>query len=192
MHAPIHSVLWMDGAGSPSCDIWWTTASLCGKSLMYSTPCLCSDSIDMCFGWRNSQISLLRGCEKWKSWHGFSLTHSIVLHFTVYLTSRQGPRPHLFLLSVWIFIEILHQPDCLPTCVLHLRKCKFITHARYLSYVHILLLSLSLPQFLQLSQLTAAMFLFSLAGKHADKLNIVSFYMHGGIWYQTHTWDNSH
>lgn len=74
--------------------------------------------------------------------------------------------------------------------VLPLRKCRSIIHVRYFSSLQTPHPSFSFFffffQFLQLSQLTGAVFQFSPSGKHAEKQNNFCIYMHGGIWYHSH------
>lgn len=138
-------------------------------------PCLCSDSFYICLsrpGWqiphslRSDMVSLS--------------AHSIVSHNMVYLTSTHELRLN-GLIPISIFILLEYHQDCLG------RLCCLFWNAGVLFRSDISpvptssSLSLSrLSQFLQLSQLTGAIFQFSPSGKHTEQLNNFSIYMHGG------------
>lgn len=124
-------------------------------------------------------------------------THFIVLHNMVDLTSTR--ELHLScLIPISIFILWEHHQDCPGRYCCLFYTCRCIIHVRYFPSFYILLLSLSLSlslscpltrlsQFLQLSQLTGAIFQFSPSGVCTEQLNNFSIYMHGGMQYHSHT-----
>lgn len=111
---------------------------------------------------------------------------SIVSHNTVYSTSAQELRLH-GLIPTCIFIELEHQQDCQGRycCLFGNAGVLFMSDISPLSTSSSL--SPSLSQFLQLSQLTGAIFQLSPSGEHTERLNNFSIYMHGVIRYHSRT-----